>query len=472
MKRKIFLLAAALSCVCSLAAQIEHPVPLLTVPGREVDMSWFRERKLGLFLVWGLYTQTQGEWKGKSGYTEFIQLQVKMPLSEMKQLATEMNPVNFDADKIVRDAKAAGMGYVVITAKHQEGFVMYDSPCSDFNIVKMSPWGRDPLKELSDACQKHDVKFVVYYSLGRDFEDPDVPSNWPRIGGRSNDWDFPDEWNKRFERYFERKLKPQLREILTQYHVDGLWFDVAGFCSPGQSLELMKMIEELSPGCLVNDRVGNSYGDYFTPEQTVLKGICREPWESCVTAGRVWSYTKADTIYKSTEVLTRMFTDIVAKGGNLLLSLPPNHLGELTALGQDRMEAIGRWMKVNREAIDGTVPWRVYGEEAAVEAKTTGQTDAGMPDTIKDEISKDTEPDIRFTSRPGTVYVIARSWKAPRVTVRDLYLTPEQKILRVSLLGYPGKIGYEQQGNGLSLEFPAKYRPETPVYVYKVELSE
>ena len=459
----------ALMTVSSGWAQTE-PIPLRPVPGRHVDMSWFRERRLGLFLVWGLYTQTQGIWKGQKG-TEFISLQYKIPNAEMAELARQMNPVNFDAEAIVLAAKRAGMGYIVITAKHQEGFVMYDSPCNDFNIVKMSPWGRDPLKELSDACQKHDIKFCVYYSLGRDFEDPDVGSNWPRIGGRSNDWDFPDEKNKRFERYFERKVKPQIREILTQYKVDMLWFDVHGFCTPFQSLELMQMIEHLSPGCLVNDRVGNSYGDFFTPEQTVLKGICREPWESCVTVGRVWSYTCYDTIYKSSEVLARLATDIVAKGGNLLLSVPPTHLGELTPMGLDRLRALGDWMAVNGEAVNGTQPWHVYGE-SFVPVRRTASADADMPDTVKDETDKDTEPDIRFTCKPGVLYVMARSWKDPWVRVNDLLLTPEQQITKVELLGYSGPIDYTLEGNGIEMSLPSSYRPEIPLYVYKLTLSE
>lgn len=457
-------------CAGGATAQTE-PIPLRKVPGREVDMGWFNERKLGLFLVWGLYTETRGYWKGGMG-TEFISLQYKIPNAEMEQLARRMNPHKFDADKIVRLAKESGMHYLVITAKHQEGFVMYDSPCNDYNIVKMSPWGRDPLKELSDACQKYDVKFCVYYSLGRDFEDPDVPSNWPRIGGRSNDWDFPDEKNKRFERYFERKCKPQLREILTQYKVDMLWFDVHGFCTPGQSLELMEMIEELSPGCLVNDRVGNGYGDFFTPEQTVLKDICREPWESCITAGRVWSYTDFDTIYKPAEALVRTIVDIASKGGNLLLSIPPNHEGELTPLGIDRMQAIGRWLKVNGEAIYGSEPWQVYGEDFVHPKKASVQEGEEMIDTIKDETDKNTAPDIRFTRKPGVVYVFARSWKDARVQVQDLLLSPRERITKVSLLGYPGKIDYAQTGNGISLARPAKFKPEVPVYVYKLELAD
>ena len=468
-KRFLGLCLLAVMAFGSLWAQTE-PIPLRPVPGREVDMSWFRERRLGLFLVWGLYTQTQGIWKGQKG-TEFISLQYKIPNAEMAELARQMNPVNFDAEAIVLAAKRAGMGYIVITAKHQEGFVMYDSPCNDFNIVKMSPWGRDPLKELSDACQKHDIKFCVYYSLGRDFEDPDVGSNWPRIGGRSNDWDFPDEKNKRFERYFERKVKPQIREILTQYKVDMLWFDVHGFCTPFQSLELMQMIESLSPGCLVNDRVGNSYGDFFTPEQTVLKGICREPWESCVTVGRVWSYTSYDTIYKSSEVVARLATDIVAKGGNLLLSVPPTHLGELTPMGLDRLRALGDWMAVNGEAVNGTQPWHVYGE-SFVPARRTASADADMPDTVKDETDKDTEPDIRFTCKPGVLYIMARSWKDPWVRVEDLLLTPEQKITKVELLGYSGTIDYTLDGEGIEMALPTSYRPEIPLYVYKLTLSE
>lgn len=439
-------------------------------PREEIDMTWWKESKFGLFIHWGLYSYAGCQWKGKS-YSEFMQHSAKIPIAEMKEFAKGFNPTEFNAEEWVLAAKNAGMKYLVITSKHHEGFAMYDSPSDDYNIVKGSAFKRDPLKELSDACDKYGLKFCVYYSLGRDWADPDVPSNWPRVGGRSNDWDWPDEENKEFARYFERKVKPQMIELLTQYNVHVVWFDTHGACTPAQSQELIDMIQHYRPGCLINDRVGNNLGDFITPEQTVISEIRREPWESCITLGRSWGFNPTDSVYKSSEVLVRLLVDIAAKGGNLLLNVGPTGLGEFTPMATERLATIGSWMKINGEAIYGTEPWRVYGESFTPEKISTTATDNLAPDAIKDETAKGTEPDIRFSTKGNTVYIFARSWKGDKVRINDLYLTPEESIKSITLLGYKGKINYAKQGNGLELDLPSKYRPEVPVYVYKVELQ-
>ncbi len=445
-------------------------LPVWATSPRDVDMTWWRDSKYGLFMHWGLYSVIGGEWKGKGGYGEFVQLNARIPVKEMWEVAKTFNPTQFNAEEWVKYAVDAGMKYLVITSKHHEGFAMYDSEASKFNMVDATPFGRDPLKELSDACDKYGIKFCVYYSLGRDWEDPDVSSNWPRVGGRSNDWDFPDEANKRFERYFERKLRPQVIELLKNYNVHVLWFDTEGPCTPSQSQALIDLVEQYRPGCLINDRVGNGLGDFVTPEQKSVDEISREPWESCITIGTNWGYVKRDTVYKSPEVIARLLTDIVSKGGNLLLNVGPTPWGTFQPMAVDYLRQVGGWLKVNGEAVYGTRPWLVYGEAATREKITIQASD--KPDEVKDETAKGTEPDIRFTSKPGVLYVIARSWKNPRVTVQDLLLTPEQQIQKVELLGYSGTIDYALQGHGIDMELPAKYRPEIPLYVYKLTLSE
>ncbi len=427
---------------------------------RKVDMTWWQDDKFGLFIHWGLYTLDDGK-----------MLQDKVPLQKMWEVAGTFNPTEFDAEKWVQCAVNTGMKYLVLTTKHHDGFALFHSPSNAFNLVDATPFKRDPVKELSDACDKYGIKFCVYYSLGRDLEDPDVPSNWPQVGGRSNDWDFPDENNKRFERYFQRKLKPQVIELLTQYNVRMIWFDTEGFCSPAQSQELLELAEKYRPGCLVNDRVGNGLGDFTTPEQAVLKEICREPWESCITVSAEWAYSTRDTVCKSPEIIGRLLTDIVAKGGNFLLNMAPTPWGTFQQLAVDTLAVIGRWMKTNGEAIYGTRPWRVYGEVYAREtfANVTGEETF---DSLRDETAKGTEPDIRFTAKPGVLYVIARSWREASVRVDDLLLSPHEQIARVSLLGWPGKIGFTRNGNGITMERPEKYAPEVPLYVYKLELKD
>ena len=185
--------------------------------GKE-DMKWFTDAKFGMFIHWGLYSQTAGDWKGhptKGG--EHFMLYERIPVKEYALIANDFNPTEFNARKWVKTAKEAGMKYIVITSKHHDGFAMYHSACSDYNIVTRTPFARDPMKELADECRKQGLKFGFYYSLGRDWEDPDVPTNWPTKAGRSNTWDFPDEDNKNLQAYIDRKVLPQLTELLTNY---------------------------------------------------------------------------------------------------------------------------------------------------------------------------------------------------------------------------------------------------------------
>ncbi len=474
----LFLLMAGTALLVSaqgLPAATETPAPNTIIPvcappaAPRVDMGWYQEARYGLFLHWGLYSLTEGDWKG-TPVGEFFQWQLKIPVAEMEAFAGGFNPTEFNAEEWVDYARRAGMKYLVITSKHSEGFSMFDSPSSDYNIVQKTPFGRDPLKELSDACERAGIRFCVYYSLGRDWADPDVPSNWPTIGGRSNDWDYPDEWNKRFERYFERKVKPQIRELLTQYKVHMLWFDVHGFCTPAQSQELQDMIQELSPGCLINDRIGNSLGDFYTPEQTVPEEISREPWESCVTIGTNWGYLRRDSVYKSSEVIARLLTDVVSKGGNLLFNVGPTPWGTFPKGTVERLDSVGGWLRTNGEAIYGTQPWRVFGESFSRERVVMQAGD--KPDEMRDQTAKGTDPDIRFTCKPGVLYVIARSWREARVQVQDLLLTPEEAVTEVELLGYGKPVDWKCTDRGIDMELPTEFRPDVPLYVYRLTLTE
>ncbi|MFQ8805533.1 MAG: alpha-L-fucosidase [Alistipes indistinctus] len=150
----------------------------------------------------------------------------------------------------------------------------------------------------------------------------------PRGRGRSNDWDYPNERAKEFSRYFERKAMPQVLELLRQYpNISILWFDTPGYCSPEQSQRMIDTIQKYRPGCLINDRVGNGLGDFITPEQTVSGGLDPRSVESCITIGSSWGYLKRDTVFKSPEIVARLLTDIVSKGGNLLLNIGPTPWG-------------------------------------------------------------------------------------------------------------------------------------------------
>lgn len=238
-------------------------------PACQRSLQWFADNKFGMFIHWGLYSEAGGEWNGKKTRGgEHFMLYERIPLKEYAKLAEEFNPVEFNAEQWVRTAKEGGMKYIVITTKHHEGFAMYDSQCSDYNIVDATPFKRDPIKEIVDACRKENLKIGFYYSLGRDWEDPDVPTNWPQKGGRSNTWDYPDEDGKSLPAYLKRKAIPQIKELLTNYgKIDFMWFDTPELVTKEQSKTIRELIYKLQPECLINDRIGNGEGDFKTVEQ-------------------------------------------------------------------------------------------------------------------------------------------------------------------------------------------------------------
>jgi alpha-L-fucosidase len=315
-------------------------------------LGWWSEARFGMFIHWGLYAQDGCHWKGQDGKTEHMMRHLKIPLAEYAKIAGQFNPTKFDADQWVRTAKEAGMKYLVITAKHHDGFAMWGSKASDYNIVARTPWKRDPIKELARAARQHGLELGVYYSLGRDWQDPDVPT---KDGYRSNTWDYPDESKKVFARYFERKVKPQVRELLTGYgRIAVMWFDTPEQISKPQSEELLRLIHGLQPDTIVNARVGNRLGDYAVQEQKIPAGGEPQPWETCMTLNGHWGYQKTDDHWKPARTLVRSLVDIASKGGNFLLNVGPTGEGLIPGPSLDRLAEVGRWMKVNGAAIRGT----------------------------------------------------------------------------------------------------------------------
>jgi len=318
-------------------------------------LEWWSDARFGMFIHWGLYAQDGCFWKGQDGKTEHMMRHLQIPIAEYEKIAAEFNPAKFNADEWVRIAKAAGMKYMVITTKHHDGFAMWDAKSSGYNIVKLTPWKRDPIKELNEACKKQGLKFGVYYSLGRDWHDPDVPTDVKADGGRrSNTWDFPDEGKKDFTKYFERKVKPQIRELMTQYKPAVMWFDTPEKISKAQSEELIALIHGIKPDCIINQRVGNRLGDYAVREQEIPAGGEPQPWETCMTLNSHWGFKKNDENWKPTETLVRHLIDITSKGGNFLLNVGPTGEGLIPDPSIERLKQVGDWMKVNGDAIYGT----------------------------------------------------------------------------------------------------------------------
>ena len=434
-------------------------------------MDWWKEAKFGMFIHWGVYSKLAGEWKGKSGYAEFVMLSAKIPISQYEQVAKTLNPVDFNADKWVLSAKNAGMKYIVITSKHHEGFAMFNSASDPYNIVKFTAFKRDPIKELADACRKYGVKFGVYYSLGRDWHDPDVPTNWPTKGGRSNTWDFPNEDAKDFSKYFERKVKPQVKELITQYHPALLWFDTPEMINKEQSRELKELILKLDPTCIINERIGNGLGDYAVLEQKGGDKIIPNSWETCITMSKSWGYVKKDTVFKSSEKMIGLLVDAVSKGGNLLLNQGPTAEGIIRPEALSRLSDVGKWLSVNGEAIYGTKPWKVFGENADESAYKTQQlSTVDKKDEVFDGTPKDVVQDIRFTTKGNNLYVIARSWRKNDVLIKSLTKN-NYRIQSVALLGFKGKVIWSQNEGGTTIVIPAKAVSKIPVYTFKLRLK-
>ena len=440
-------------------------------------MQWWEDARFGLFLHWGLYSVAAGEWQGRPAKgAEHFMLYERIPLKEYALFAKGLNLKDYDPDRWVALATQAGMKYLVITAKHHEGFAMYDSPSSSYNIVKQSPYGKDPMRPLAAACKKYGMKLCFYYSLGRDWEDPDVPTNWPTKGGRSNTWDYPDEDSKVFSKYFQRKVIPQVRELLTQYGPVGvMWFDTPELISLDESIQLKAMIRELQPACIVDDRIGNKQGDFITAEQHLDTKTPLGPWESCITMSKNWGYNKFDHAYKTPEVLVRDLIEVVSAGGNLLLDTGPTAQGTFTAPAIANLEAIGRWMAVNSDGIYGTKAWLVHGEGAGVPASvakpqpTIDSKAVGIvgKDATNDATPNATVADIRFTTKGDAVYVFARSWHERQVVVTS-FAKQGLVVADVVMLGSKVALKWRQDKEKLVIDMPHVTTEEVPIYTFRV----
>jgi len=318
-------------------------------------LEWFRDAKFGLFIHWGLYAIPAGTWKGEEipSIGEWIMHNARIPVAEYEQLAAQFNPTHFDAAQWVTLAREAGQKYLLITAKHHDGFCMYRSKVTPYNIVDATPFGRDPLKELADECQRQGLRFGFYYSQTQDWHHPD---------GDGNNWDY-DESAKDFDGYIENYVKPQVRELMTDYGpIAAVWFDTPRRISRQQSRELLDLVHELQPDCLVNGRLGNALGDYAEAgDNRIPDGLVEADWETPATINDTWGYKSYDHNWKSVDDLIRKLVDIASKGGNYLLNVGPTAEGVIPAPTVERLRAMGAWLKVNGESVYATRPGPIQG---------------------------------------------------------------------------------------------------------------
>ncbi len=317
-----------------------------SVEEHERRMSWWREARFGMFIHWGLYSILGGVWEGRRipGIGEWIMYRAKIPVKEYEKLARIFNPVKFDAEKWVRIAKEAGMRYIVITAKHHDGFCLFNTKYTDFNIVKATPFGRDPLKELSEACRKEGIKLGFYYSQTLDWHHPD---------GLGNDWDY-DPSKKNFIKYLREYVKPQLKELLVNYApVAILWFDI-GTPTPELARELKEWVREISPNTIISGRIGHGLGDYIEMgDNKIPDHKIEEDWEVPMTLNDTWGYKSYDHNWKSPGRVIQILVEVVSKGGNLLLNVGPTAEGEIPEPAVRILKEVGKWLKINGDSIYG-----------------------------------------------------------------------------------------------------------------------
>lgn len=356
----IGILLVLLSC----EMKTKEPVRDEATQKQDQKMEWWRDARFGMFIHWGLYAQPAGEWKGERipGISEWIMLNAKIPVKEYEQIAETFNPVKFNAEEWVKLAKYAGMKYIVITSKHHDGFAMFQSKASKYNIVDATPFNRDPLKELADACKKYDMRLGFYYSQAQDWHEPG--GTYRGITEGEPHWD-PNLEREPLMNYIDNKAVPQVKEILENYDgLDILWWDTPIGMTEEAANKLKSLTDEY-PDLITNNRLYGSWpGDFSTPEQHIPPTGLDYDWEVCMTMNTSWGYKWYDENWKSSEDLVKMLVDIASKGGNFLLNVGPTAEGEIPGPSVERLKEIGSWMQKNGESIYGTsaspffkLPW-------------------------------------------------------------------------------------------------------------------
>jgi hypothetical protein len=329
-------------------------------------LAWWREARFGMFIHWGVYSGLGNEFHGKKGggYAEHIQRVLKIPISVYrKEVAGTFNPTNFNADEWVSLAKQAGMGYIVITAKHHDGFAMWPTKVNDYNIMDATPWKHDPMKDLKAACQQQGIRFGFYYSQAFDWGEKDGAGNdWDydnpggdKLLGGKNWWETRPEFMAHARKYVDEKAIPQLRELIRMYDPDILWFDTSGKLPPSENLRIMKAVREASPRVVISGRLVSGWGDYDdTTDRPADFPPHEGDWEAIPTTDESYGWNKFDTSHKPPSHFIQLLAKASARGGNVLLNIGPMGDGNIDPKDVSILKGIGDWWSVNGQSIRGT----------------------------------------------------------------------------------------------------------------------
>ena len=353
--------------VLSEEAGMETMWDTATIQNTRVDTKWFKEAKFGLFIHWGLYSKLGGVWNDKRYYGsgEWIMNRARIPVKAYAEEAKSFNPVDFDADSWAQLAADAGVKYLVITAKHHEGFSMFDSKVTDYDIVDATPFKKDPMKDLSKAVRAKGIKFGFYYSQFQDWYEPN---------GGKNTWDF-DESKKDYQRYYNKKAIPQIKELLTGYGPIGLiWFDTPGGMTKEQTKDFVDGLRKLQPDCLFSSRVGQGLGDYKDYGDSEIPAVPMEGvWESIYTHNDTWGYIEHDMNFKSPKEIIQLLATVASRGGNLMLNISPDGNGRIPAYSAAYLRATGQWLKKNGSSIYKTTAGFIPAQPWGVTTQKPGQ---------------------------------------------------------------------------------------------------
>lgn len=439
------------------------------VVSHDARIEWWHQAKFGMFIHWGLYAiLARGEW---------VMNREKIPVAEYAKLAERFNPVKFNADDWVRVAKEAGMKYIVITSKHHDGFAMYGSKVSPYNIVDAPPFQRDPMKELAAACAKHGIRLGFYYSEAQD---------WHHPGGAISGGAWDPAQKGDFDEYLHTLAIPQIKELLSGYDPAIMWFDTPRNMTPAYAREIVQVVRSIRPETLVNSRLlysGRqipglsqaqldelrdigvdylSYGDRQISDRPAPSW--RRDWETCMTLNNSWGYNANDHNWKSPETVVRMLVQVVSKGGNFLLNFGPTADGELPAEGVKVVQRVGAWLRVNGEAIYGAYPspFEVSSDEKPVaqprnaRARRARRNPPAQPEIAWMATSR---PSSTETGQPAKIYLHIFQWPHGRLEVKGL----PADVRKAYLLSDPkhAPLTLTQREGTFSVDLPAS--PPDPI---------